>query len=70
MQTIDVRGLSCPQPVFLVLEAIKAGKDSTLEVRVDNIAAVENITRAAASSGWSVSAAESGEETFLTLAKQ
>ena len=70
MRTIDARGLSCPQPVFLALEAIKAGKDSVVEIRVDNAVAVENVTRAATSSGWSVAVAGAGEDMLLTLARQ
>jgi tRNA 2-thiouridine synthesizing protein A len=32
-KTIDARGLSCPQPVMMTLEAIKAGgADGTLRI--------------------------------------
>ena len=35
-KTIDARGLSCPQPVLMTLDEIKAGKADEIIVRVDN----------------------------------
>ncbi len=52
---VDARGLSCPQPVLMTLDAIKSGSDSELEVIVDNMASRENVVRAAESKGWKVS---------------
>lgn len=52
---IDARGLSCPQPVILTLNAMKKGADALLEVLVDTSAARENVTRAATGQGWTVS---------------
>ena len=52
---VDARGLSCPQPVLMTLDAIKSGSDSALEVIVDNMASRENVVRAAESKGWNVS---------------
>ena len=52
---VDARGLSCPQPVLMTLDAIKSGHDSELEVIVDNMASRENVVRAAESKGWNVS---------------
>ncbi|WP_320041134.1 sulfurtransferase TusA family protein [uncultured Desulfobacter sp.] len=52
---VDARGLSCPQPVLMTLDAIKSGTDSELEVIVDNMASRENVVRAAESKGWNVS---------------
>ena len=50
---IDTCGLSCPQPVLLVLECLK--KDvAALEVLVDNDASQENVTRAASNRGYAV----------------
>ncbi|MGD9687920.1 MAG: sulfurtransferase TusA family protein [Desulfobacter sp.] len=51
---VDARGLSCPQPVLMTLDAIKSGSDGELEVIVDNMASRENVVRAAESQGWSV----------------
>lgn len=53
-KTIDARGLSCPQPVLMTLEEIKAGKADEIIVMVDNDASKENVSRAATSRGWKV----------------
>ncbi len=49
---VDARGLSCPQPVILALNAIRAGKETELEVLVDTETSRENVSRAASSQGW------------------
>ena len=33
--TVDARGLSCPQPVIMALDAIRSGAEGTLVVLVD-----------------------------------
>jgi tRNA 2-thiouridine synthesizing protein A len=50
--TIDARGLSCPQPVLLTLEAMKKIATGRLTVLVDTDTSRENVRRAAASQGW------------------
>jgi tRNA 2-thiouridine synthesizing protein A len=50
--TIDARGLSCPQPVLLTLEAMKKISQSQLTILVDTDTSKENVRRAAASQGW------------------
>ncbi len=53
MSIIDARGLSCPQPVLVTLEAINDAPEATsLEILVDSDTAVENITRAVKSKDW------------------
>ena len=49
---IDARGLLCPMPVVKVQQAVKATHPDTLEVLVDDPCAVENISRFAASNGY------------------
>ena len=65
---IDTRGLSCPIPVVMVQKAVKDGP-AMLEVLADAQVAVENITRFAASQGYSVSVAPDGENFKMTLSK-
>jgi len=65
---IDTRGLSCPIPVVMVQKAVKDGP-AMLEVLADAQVAVENITRFAASQGYSVSVAPDGEDFKMTLSK-
>jgi len=50
--TIDARGLSCPQPVLLTLEAMKKISQGQLTILVDTDTSKENVRRAAASQGW------------------
>lgn len=52
--TVDARGLSCPQPVLITLEQIKKIGKGRLEVLVDTDTSRENVTRAAESQGWKV----------------
>ena len=66
---IDARGLSCPIPVIKVKQAVES-KPATVEVLVDNIVAVQNITRFANSVGYQISVKELEDEEFsLTLSK-
>ncbi len=61
-KTIDVRGLSCPQPVLMTLDEIRTGQTNELEILVDTDTAKENVIRAAQSQGWTVSGIfENGE---------
>jgi TusA-related sulfurtransferase len=51
---IDARGLSCPQPVMMALDAIKSGAADEIVIMVDNETAKENVCRAANGRGWTV----------------
>jgi tRNA 2-thiouridine synthesizing protein A len=69
-KTIDARGLSCPQPVLMTLEEIKAGKADEIIVMVDNDASKENVSRAASSRGWTVVGIDEKDGVFnLTIRK-
>ncbi len=69
--TVDARGLSCPQPVLMTLDAIKSGSDTEIIVLVDTDTSKENVTRAANSKGWSVTDIQpDGEGYKLTLKKE
>ncbi|MBF0202424.1 MAG: sulfurtransferase TusA family protein [Desulfamplus sp.] len=51
---VDARGLSCPQPVLMFMDAIKSSNDKELMVLVDTQASMENVSRAAESKGCRV----------------
>jgi len=69
--TIDARGLSCPQPVLMFLEAVKSPGDKEFEVLVDTEASKENVSRAAESQNCRVTdIQETGDEYHLTIARQ
>ncbi len=68
--TIDARGLSCPQPVLMTLDAIKAGNTDKIIVLVDNEASKENVCRAATNGGWVIAdMSDSSDEFTITLEK-
>lgn len=66
MNTIDARGLACPEPVILTQKALSSKADE-YTILVDNYAAKENVTRFAEHSGYKVSVTESSGEFTLTL---
>jgi len=68
--TVDARGLSCPQPVIMTLNEIKAGKENYLVVLVDTDTSKENVMRAATSQGWRIDeVASEGEEYRISMTK-
>ena len=63
MKTVDARGFACPQPVIMAQKAIKADAPGELEV-------LENVTRFGESQGYTVTAADNGDDEFtVTLRK-
>lgn len=53
-EIVDARGLSCPEPVLLTIEAIKKLKTGEIEIIVDTDTSKENVSRAATSQGWEI----------------
>lgn len=53
-EIVDARGLSCPEPVLLTLEAIKRVGKGEIEILVDTDTSKENVSRAASSMGWQI----------------
>ena len=68
MTKVDARGLSCPEPVILISQAMKS-KDSAYEITVDNRVSRENVTRYAEHQGYTVSVTEADGEFTLTIRK-
>lgn len=68
---IDARGLSCPQPVLMTLEAIKNVKEEELIVLVDAEASRENVIRSVTSAGWDVVAVQNENDAYrIIIAKR
>lgn len=65
---IDVRGLSCPQPVFLTKKAIDAGETEIIVIANDMVAR-DNVKRLAQNSGYIVKIKKEGENIILKLKK-
>ena len=68
MKPLDARGLSCPEPVIMIKNAI-ASNDSHYEIMVDNRTSVENITRFGEHNGFSVTYTEKEGDFLLSLDK-
>ncbi len=68
MTKVDARGLSCPEPVILISQAMKSGENA-YEITVDNRVSRENVTRYAEHQGYTVSVAEADGESTLTIRK-
>jgi TusA-related sulfurtransferase len=54
-EIVDASGLSCPQPVLMTLNKIKALGQGEVEILVDTDTSKENVSRAAESQGWEIS---------------
>lgn len=69
-KTIDACGVSCPQPVLMTLNEIKAGEEDEIVVMVDSEASRENVSRAATGKGWAVAGiSEQGGIYSITIKK-
>ncbi len=65
MIKLDARGMSCPQPVLLVKNALGSGQPS-VEVMVDNVTAKNNIFRFLNSAGYTqITSTDVGEDTLI-----
>lgn len=68
MKLLDARGLSCPEPVIMIRNAMNS-KETAYEITVDNSTSRENVTRYAEHQGYSVKVTEKGGEYTLSIAK-
>jgi len=65
---VDARGKVCPEPVVMAIRALdEKSANEPLEVRVDNEAAVHNVTRMAEQKGFNVTTKENGDKDFSVL---
>lgn len=60
-QSVDARGLSCPQPVMLARQAVNQLTEGVVEILVDSVTSRENITRFARTAGWEVSSEQTAD---------
>ena len=69
--TVDARGLSCPQPVLMTMDEIKASGRGEIKILVDTDTSRENVSRAAESQGWQVEdVQEEGEGYCISIKKE
>jgi tRNA 2-thiouridine synthesizing protein A len=70
MDTVDARGLSCPQPVMLASKAIKKLGKGAIEVMVDSGTARDNVSRLGKNSGWTVTVEEQPDSSYRIVLKK
>ena len=67
MTKVDARGYSCPEPVIMTQNAVEAG--TPVEVLVDSMTPVKNISRYAANNKLSMEYSETLEGDYLITLK-
>lgn len=70
MNTLDCKGLACPEPVLRTREFIEKQKPAEFMVVVDNSPAVENITRFVNNNGYSVASVNNKADNCFELLVQ
>jgi len=68
-EVVDVRGLSCPEPVVRTKKALEAISSDEVVVLIDREAAKENVLRLARSLGCTVEVSEEGDDFKITITK-
>ena len=68
MNRLDARGLSCPDPVILIRDAMNSD-EAEYQMIVDNPASRENVTRYAEHQGYQVEVEEKDGEFTLNIRK-
>ncbi|MCI8948860.1 MAG: hypothetical protein HFG49_02305 [Lachnospiraceae bacterium] len=64
---IDVRGLSCPEPVLMVMDAMDENPGAQLTVRSDAAHTRDNIVKLAQNEGRSVTVTENGRNYVIQI---
>lgn len=67
--SLDCRGLACPGPVLRVIDALEKDAPESLDIRVDDQAARENVTRLLSGKGYGVSAEVGPDAVVLTATR-
>lgn len=67
---LDCRGLECPKPVIKTRETLQNDNPDFLEIIVDNMAAVENVSRFLNSHGYEASVNEKGPKEWRLEARR
>jgi TusA-related sulfurtransferase len=68
LKEIDARGRACPEPVVMTKSAVEKNPEG-VSVLVDDICAVENVTRFAKNAGFNVQKSQDGPDYRLNLTK-
>jgi len=69
-ETVDCQGLPCPQPVLKSKEIIDSKSPDTLHVRVNNEAALENVSRFLSTQGYVLEKPEKNGDMWIIHARK
>lgn len=67
---LDCRGQACPKPVMMTRELLESASPETVDILVDNQAAVENVSRFLNRSGYEVSVEQNRPEEWRLSGKK
>ena len=67
MKEIDVRGLSCPEPVLMLKEALEANKNDTYKILANEAHTVKNLKNFAETHSKKADIKELGAEYEVTV---
>jgi len=67
---VDVRGLSCPEPVIRTKQFLSTNFSGQAKVIADSRVSVENVTRMAKKSGFVCNVTEQDGNYLITISKQ
>lgn len=67
MIEVDARGLSCPEPVLLTLDALKESRGDAVLTIVSDTNQRDNVKAQAIRKGRKVSVEQKGQDYYLTI---
>lgn len=67
MQEVDARGLSCPEPALMAMEAMNDFPDEEIRVLVSAAVQKQNVTEIAQKQGRQVTATQDGADFVLII---
>ena len=67
MQEVDARGLSCPEPALMAMEAMNDYPDEEIRVIVSTAVQKQNVTEIAQKKGRQVTATQEGADFVLVI---
>jgi tRNA 2-thiouridine synthesizing protein A len=67
MHEVDARGLSCPEPAMMAVQALRDWPNESFKVLVSSATSKINVTEMAEKRGRKVSAVRDGDDFILTI---
>lgn len=67
MHEVDARGLSCPEPALMAMQAMDSYPNEEIRVLVSTATQKQNVTEIAQKKGRQVTAAQEGEDYVLNI---